>query len=246
MQPWSGHGAPARRMGAAMRVLVLQHEAFEGPAAIGDWLAGRQAEVTTLHLYRGDALPPHPDCDLLLIMGGAMSVNDEASLPWLVAEKRFVAAAMEKGTAVLGICLGAQLIASASGAAVYANSAKEIGWWPVVASDDDADSFHFPEQLTVFHWHGETFDLPPAARLLASSEACRHQAFQLGRRVIGLQFHLEMTPSAVALLAEHCASELAQGGRWVQSGEGLFAVPASYYAANRQCLQQLLDYLVAP
>ena len=240
-----GRGAPARLMGAAMRVLVLQHEAFEGPAAIGGWLAERQADVTTIHLYRGDLLPSLPHCDLLLIMGGAMSVNDEASLPWLVSEKRFIAAAMEKGIAVLGICLGAQLIASAGGARVYPNGQKEIGWWPLVAGDDNADTFTFPAQLTVFHWHGETFDLPPGARLLASSAACRHQAFQLGRRVIGLQFHLEMTPPAVALLAENCADELAPGGPWVQQGEALLAAPASHYAANGQCLRQLLDYLTA-
>lgn len=233
-------------MGAAMRALVLQHEAFEGPAAIGDWLAERQADVTTVHLYRGDPLPSQPDYDLLLIMGGAMSVNDEADLPWLISEKRFVAAAIAQGKAVLGICLGAQLIASAGGARVYANGQKEIGWWPLVAGDDNADTFTFPTPLTVFHWHGETFELPAGARLLASSAACRHQAFQLGRRVLGLQFHLEMTPPAVALLAENCADELAQGGPWVQQTEALLAAPASHYAANRQCLWQLLDYLVAP
>lgn len=229
-----------------MRVLVLQHEAFEGPAAIGDWLAEQQAQVTTIHLYRGDLLPAQPDCDLLLIMGGAMSVNDEALLPWLASEKRFVAAAIAQGKAVLGICLGAQLIASASGARIYPNEQKEIGWWPITACTDAAPSFTFPEALTVFHWHGETFDLPAGAQLLASSEACRHQAFQLGRRVVGLQFHLEMTPATVALLAEHCADELTAGGPWVQQAAAFLAAPASDFAANKRCLWQLLDYLVAP
>ena len=129
-----------------------------------------------------------------------MSVNDEDVLDWLRPEKQLVRDAVARGIPVLGVCLGGQLIASALGARVYPGAASEIGWFPVHGVPDVAPSFQFPPEILAFHWHGETFDLPAGAVRLAGSAACENQAFQVGRNVIALQFHLETTPDNVEAL----------------------------------------------
>ena len=116
-----------------------------------------------------------------------MSVNDEAQLPWLRDEKVFIASAIDQNKGVLGICLGAQLIANALGARVYPNTVKEIGWFPVFAEPAQPGTFVFPKSTQAFHWHEETFDLPAGAVHLARSAVCRNQAFQFGTRAVGLR-----------------------------------------------------------
>lgn len=233
-----------------MRVHVLQHTAPEGLGSIEAWLLARQAAISTTRFFAGDALPPAQGFDLVIALGGPMSVNDEAALPWLVAEKAFLREVMAAGTAVLGICLGAQLIASALGARVYPNAQKEIGWFPVQGLPGAGDSFAFPAEAQVFHWHGETFDLPAGARLLASSEACVNQAFQLGRHILGLQFHLETDPALAQafVAADHAEPadqrELVAGKPYVQTAEQILAAPASYYAGINQLMAAVLAYLL--
>ena len=160
-------------------------------------------------------MPGVEDFDRLIVMGGPMSVHDEAEYPWLVEEKRLIAAAIREGKKVLGICLGAQLIAEVCGGRVYRNPEKEIGFWPV-SWIGDAD-----EEL-VFHWHGETFDLPPGAELLASSDVCVNQAFGIGDRVLGIQFHPEVTPEIVRAMVEHEGWELVEAG-YVQGRDRILA-----------------------
>ena len=161
-----------------MRVHVLQHVPFEGLGSALGWLEARKATVTTTRLFEAASFPALGEFDVLIELGGPMSVNDEAELPWLREEKRFVAEAIRSGKAVLGICLGAQLMASSVGARVYRGSWKEIGWFPIHACAHHADAFVFLRTMEVFHWHGETFDLPVGATHLARSEGCLHQAFQ--------------------------------------------------------------------
>lgn len=158
-----------------MRAHYLQHVPFEGLGSIGPWLEATGYELTHTRFFESTDLPESKAIDLLVIMGGPMSVNDEERFPWLVQEKQFVREVIESGKPVLGICLGAQLIASAMGGKVFANPVKEIGWFPIHA-DNTADSamFGFPLSETVFHWHGETFDLPPGAMRLAKSEGCEN------------------------------------------------------------------------
>src|SRR5688572_8821838 len=148
-----------------MRAYVLQHVPFEPLGHIEQWLTRAGAHIATVELFASQPLPAVADVDLLIAMGGPMSVNDEREYPWLVAEKRLIRDAIEAGRPVLGVCLGSQLIASALGARVYPNHVKEIGWFPVTATHDGSqDVFRFPPSLQVFHWHGETFDLPEGAR----------------------------------------------------------------------------------
>ena len=227
-----------------MNVHILQHVAFEGPGSIADWCAARNARITTTRLYDGDALPNVDPLDLLIVLGGPMSVHDEPALPWLRAEKRFLASALEKGKAVLGICLGAQLLAHVGGARVYANPEREIGWFDIERAPEAVGPFGFPQRLTVFHWHGETFDIPSGARRLARSEACENQAFAWGDRVIGLQFHLETTPRSAEMLIEHARVDL-RPGRYVQSEADLLATPPHRYAAINDEMKRVLDQLAA-
>lgn len=227
-----------------MRAHILQHVAFEGPGAIAGWLAARGAVVGVTAFHEPDAaLPALDDLDLVIAMGGPMSVNDEAELPWLRAEKDFLRRAMQAGMPVLGICLGSQLMASALGAEVYRNADKEIGWFPVAAVPAPAEAFAFPAEATVLHWHGETFDLPAGAVHLAASAACRHQAFQWGERAIGLQCHPEATVETVALLIQHCADELVDAC-WIQDAAGLSAGAMREAASANALMHRILDYLV--
>lgn len=227
------------------RVHVLQHVPFEGLGSIEPWLLARRAEISYTRFFEESwTLPDPADFDLIIAMGGPMSVNDEATLSWLVPEKAFLASAIRQGVRVLGICLGAQLIASALGAAVRPNPVREIGWFELTAEPTPAHSFAFPPVATVFHWHGETFDLPPGAVRLARSAACENQAFQLGEDVIGLQFHLETTPESAAALIEHCADELDATQPYVQSAEALRAMPEAAYASINELMDSVLSHLL--
>jgi GMP synthase-like glutamine amidotransferase len=226
-----------------MRVHYLQHVPFEGLGSIGPWLRSAGADVTATRFFEDPALPDVADVDLLVAMGGPMSVNDEAGLPWLVAEKRCVREAVERGVPVLGICLGAQLIASALGARVYPNRVKEIGWLPIQAPPVAQEGlFQLPPEIEVFHWHGETFDLPAGAVRLASSAACDNQAFQIGDRVVGLQFHLETTPESARAIVENCRDELVPGP-YVQTEAALLGADPRKYGAINAVMAELLTFL---
>jgi GMP synthase-like glutamine amidotransferase len=168
-------------------------------------------------------------------------------------EKRFIAEAIAAGKAVLGCCLGAQLIASALGARVYPGLQKEIGWFDIVGRPqsvgvNEQTLFQLPETTRVFHWHGETFTLPEAATRLAGSAACALQAFQYGGRVIGLQCHLETTPADAEALLTHCREELAiaQGSAYVQTPEEIRAEPVETYRQMAALLTALLDFIMRP
>ena len=194
-----------------MRVHSLQHVPFEGLGSIAPWLHARGAGVRASKLYEGEPPPEVDDFDWLIVMGGPMSVHDERAYPWLAAEKRCIAEAIAASKTVLGICLGAQMIANALGQRVYANREAEIGWLPVRPPEASAEgpfAAVFSRPLEVFHWHEQTFDLPPDTVHLAQSDACPNQAFSVDDRVLALQFHLETTPASAKALVEHCGDEL--------------------------------------
>jgi GMP synthase-like glutamine amidotransferase len=183
-----------------VEVLAFRHVPFEHLGLIADSLSSRGIACRYADLADGDpgGLDLHKAA-ALIVMGGPMSANDD--LPYLRRELDLIAEAVSLGKPVLGVCLGSQLIAKALGARVYANAVREIGWYPVEWTATAAGDLLYrglttPE--TVFHWHGETFDLPPGAELLASSAACRHQAYRVHPNIYGLQFHLEVTPEMIA------------------------------------------------
>ena len=226
-----------------MRAHILQHVPFENCGCIAAWLARQNAAVSLTRFFADPQLPGIGGLDLVIAMGGPMSVNDEAELPWLAPERAFLREAMRRGVPVLGICLGAQLIASALGARVYPNQQREIGWFELESIPGEPGDFRFPDRFTALHWHGETFDLPSGARRLAGSVACRNQAFQCGDRVIGLQFHLEATPDGLRQLVDNCRHELTRA-LFVQTEAAILsASPAAYPAANR-LMADVLDYLI--
>jgi GMP synthase-like glutamine amidotransferase len=226
-----------------VHVHYLQHVEFEGLGLIEQWLTAHGHTLSGSRLYAGDALPELESVDLLIIMGSPMSVNDEQALPWLREEKAFIRRALTADKAMLGICLGAQLIAAALGQPVYANAEREIGWFRVTGNTHhNGAAFHFPGQFHALHWHGETFDLPPGAILLASSDACENQAFQLGRSVIGLQFHLEADRALLERFVTADAQALSPE-RWVQTAGQILSVDDMTLTRSAALLDHVLTYL---
>lgn len=194
-----------------LRVHYFQHIADEGFGSCKKFLENMNAEISATEFFALpahqkldiEALPRIEDVDLLIIMGGAMSVNDEHVHPWLLLEKRWLRRFIAAGKPVIGLCLGGQLIASALGAKVTKNPVKEVGWTQVKAIKPNPEScFKFPDQFEIIQWHQETFDLPKGAKLLAYNDVCYNQAFQIGDNVIGFQFHPEMTSETIALFLE--------------------------------------------
>lgn len=227
-----------------MQAHYLQHVPFEGLGSIEPWLIQQGYRIEVTRLFNGEPLPACEDVDLLIVLGGPMSVNDETLYPWLKAEKAFIRQAIERNKPILGICLGAQLIANSMGEKVYPNTQKEIGWFDIhaVAPRIDTNVFQFPASVRVFHWHGETFDLPQHAIHLAESSACKNQAFQLGERVIGLQFHLETTPKSAQDIIQHCADEL-DGSLYVQSAATMLSAPPQQYQTINRLMANILSFI---
>lgn len=167
--------------------------------------------MSRTRFHEDDELPPHDDVDALVIMGGLMNVYDYELYPWLVREKDYIWGAIEKGKTVLGVCLGAQLIADVLGGLVRRNRHKEIGWHPVRMTEDAAGIPFLdvlPREFMGFHWHGDTFDIPHDAVHIATSPACQNQGFVYRERVVGLQFHLEYSMSSLQAMVENCGDEL--------------------------------------
>lgn len=178
-----------------MDVLVLQHIACEPPGVFEDVLRERGARLHRVELDEGQPLPDG-GYDAIVAMGGPMSVNDEAALPWLTAEKRLIAEAVRSGVPYFGACLGVQLLASSLGARVYPGAVPEVGVLDVELTPEgrrDPLFAQLPSLFPTLQWHGDTFDLPPGATLLASSPAYPNQAFRVGRAAYGVQFHVEVS-----------------------------------------------------
>jgi len=226
-----------------MKLHYLQHVPFEGLGSIASWAKARRAQISRTRLFAGEALPPADEIDLLVVMGGPMGVYDERDYPWLIREKEFLKQAMDSNTRILGVCLGAQLIADVLGARVYPNDYKEIGWFPIEGVQTHKKiGLLLARAGEVFHWHGDTFDLPTGATHLAKNRACEHQAFSVGDQILALQFHLETTPNAARALIDNCGHEIVDAP-YIQPACEILTDQREFERINRlmsECLNLLI------
>ncbi len=228
-----------------MRIHYFQHVPFENLGSMEPYFRQKGHQLSATHLYLQQSPPSMDDLDWLIVMGGPMGACDESKYAWMAMEKDFIAKAVAAGKVVLGICLGAQLIAAVMGAKVYRNNHREIGWFPILPAEPSGQTRLtdlFSRPMEAFHWHGDTFELPPGAVLLASSEACPHQGFILDDRVVGLQFHLETTPGSAGSLIGNCGDEL-DNTRYVQTAEEIMADGSRFERINA-VMTALLDTML--
>ena len=197
-----------------MRAHILQHTSSTTPGSTIEWLRSEKIPFTVTQFFEPNAiLPDLSSFDFLIICGGEMNVDEENKYPWLRAEKEFIKSALEKNKKVIGLCLGGQLMAEALGAKVGKHKTWEAGWWLVQLKSFPQQKVPFVSELSVFQFHGYSFETPKDAFNFASSEACEHQGFLWGSSAIGLQFHPESTPEWVL----ECAHEKHPLGSFVQS-----------------------------
>lgn len=227
-----------------LRIHYLQHVNFEGLGCIETWVKESNHSLSSTKLYHNSNFPPIEEIDWLIIMGGPMGVNDEEKYPWLSAEKEFILKAIKANKTVIGICLGAQLIASILGAKVYPNTKKEIGWFPIHLTPSGQNHplmKNFPEELKTYHWHGDTFELPAGSTHLIQTDICPHQAFIYKDNVIGFQFHLEVTEQTLSAMLENGKHELIKDD-YIQSEKEMLQ-NSSLCANSNQFLVEILNQL---
>lgn len=229
-----------------MRVHYIRHARFEGLGSIEAWIAAHASDVSFTETFIDPHFPRPDELDCLIVMGGPMSANDDHLYPWLSPEKTLIAEAVASGKTVLGICLGAQLIAGSLGAKVYPNKEPEIGWFQIELTDEGSSAgalAGLPRTMEMFQWHGDTFDLPAGAVHLARNEVCENQAFAVGERVLGLQFHPEMTPENARSIIANSKAHL-RAGPYIQSETEMLGASERFAAAN-DMLARVLGNLFA-
>ena len=240
-------------MKSHLRVHYFQHIAGEGFGSCYDYLKAHQAKITATEFFalpvdlslELEALPDIDEVDLLIIMGGTMSVNDEANYPWLKLEKRWLRRYLSAGKPAIGLCLGGQLIANALGASVSRNQYQELGWMDVVrVSHVPENYFQIPEKINIMQWHSETFEIPRGGVRLAQNNVCQNQMYQIGRNVLGFQFHPEMTPHALQLLIENEEDSAVFNGEYVQPIAELKKTIKSKFEQGNQLLNRAIEYVV--
>lgn len=209
-----------------MRIHYLQHVPFEGPGTISAWAEARGHRLTATPLYAEASLPHLDAVDWLIVLGGPMSVYETGEHPWLAGETDFIREAIAAQKRVLGICLGAQLIAVALGARVHLGTCREVGWLPVTLSGVGLKLpvlTGLPEEILAFQWHSDTFEVPEGAVPAAGSRACSNQLFVYRQRVVAMQFHLETTRAAAERLIEHCGGRERESLQSILDDEQRFA-----------------------
>ena len=232
-----------------MRVHFIVHESFEAPGAYETWARKQGHDVTYSHLYAGDALPADAQgIDFLIVMGGPQDpATTSEACPHFDSkgEQTLIASAVKAGKAVIGICLGSQLIGEALGAPFAHSPEKESGKFPITLTEEgrrDALFSHFAKSLDVGHWHNDMPGLTPEAKIIAFSEGCPRQIVSYSDRVFGFQCHMELTPDVVELLIAHSDKDLSRAAeyRFVDTPEKL---RAHDYSEMNQILFEFLNKL---
>ena len=241
-------------MKSHLKVHYFQHIAGEGFGSCYTYLKQQGAVISATEFFalpidqalEIEALPSIEDVDLLIIMGGTMSVNDEANFPWLKIEKRWLRRYLAAGKPAIGLCLGGQLIANALGASVSRNQHQELGWMDVGrVSHVPENYFQIPEKINIMQWHSETFEIPRGGVRLAQNNVCQNQMYQIGRNVLGFQFHPEMTPHALQLLIENEEDMAVFNGEFVQSIAELKKTNQNKFQQGNDLLNQAIEYVVS-
>jgi GMP synthase-like glutamine amidotransferase len=227
-----------------LRIHCFQHVEYEDLGCISEWCQSNGHPVTYTRFYKGEPLPKTDDFDWLIVMGGPMGVNENEKYSWLSNEKASIKSAIAQNKTVLGICLGAQLIAEVLGASVYKNPVKEIGWFDVKMTKQGEKTpliNGMTNPSKVFHWHGDTFDLPQHAKQLFYSEACVNQAFLYKDNILGLQFHFEVTAQSIKAMIENGRNEL-KSESFIQTESEIYSYQ-NHIKPNNNTMVHLLDNL---
>ena len=227
-----------------LKIHCIMHVPYEGPGIIADWIEKKNHSLTYTKFYAEASLPDASDIHMLVIMGGPMNVFDYHIYPWVEEEIEWVGAFIQSGKPVIGICLGAQIIAAALEAEVYPGTQKEIGWHSLQFLPSVGEYMiwkEHPGTRKVFQWHGDTFDIPENTIHIASSPAFPSQGYIFEKQVVALQFHLEVTHKGVQDLIENCKDEIVPAA-YIQSADAMIA-DTKHYKSNQQLMFQLLDYL---
>jgi len=231
-----------------MHIHYLKHVSFEGLGSMETMFVQRGCKLSRTCMYEDQSFPSIHEIDALVVMGGPMSVVDDHQYPWLTLEKEFIESVVKLDIPVIGVCLGAQLIANVLGAAVVKNAHEEIGWFPVNRIDGQTDDMmdarleKLPVSFDALHWHGDTFDIPEGASNFISSAACAHQGFTYGNSILALQCHLEMLPSTVEAIYQECGSP-EKTGTYIHGLSDMLA-PTDKYQHASSILENLLEAFI--
>ena len=240
-------------MKSHLKVHYFQHIAGEGFGSCYQFLKQHNAKISATEFFalpvdrslEIEALPQVEDVDLLIIMGGEMSVNDEVNFPWLKIEKRWLRRYLSMGKPAIGLCLGGQLIANALGAAVSRSEKQELGWTGVrKVNYVPAECFELPAEFNVMQWHSETFEIPKGAIHLAENDVCRNQMYQIGKNVLGFQFHPEITPETLNLFLENEEELDHFPGQYVQTQQQLKNTSKNNFIVGNHILNQAIEYVL--
>ena len=227
-----------------MKIHCFQHVTFENLGSIENWADSNNHSISYTYFFENNiSFPDLSEIDMLIVLGGFMNVDDEEQFPWLKSEKQFIKKAIASGIKLIGICLGSQLISAALGSKIYKSQETEIGFYPITFHQTALDSSLFKylsNPYTVFQWHGDTFELPQGAQLLASSEGCKNQAYLLGTNVLAMQFHIEMNETVLNEMLKHDGHELEEKGKCIQTES---EIRANYHhlQQNKTDLYELLN-----